>query len=244
MKKVIDRSEIATKADCLINPSFEKVVFVLIDALRFDFALWDSRGNSPGSEYYKNHLPILREVLERQPNNSLLFQIVADPPTTTMQRLKGLVTGGLPTFIDMRHNFDSPAIEEDSWVEQLLQHGKRVVFMGDDTWESLFPGKFTRSFPYPSFNVKDLNTVDSGIREHLAPEILASQRIPQTTLGAENKGMGQWDVIIAHFLGIDHVGHRYYANHPAMKTKLEEMNEVLVEVGYRLFQEIFCVNAG
>lgn len=45
--------------------------------------------------------------------------------------------------------------------------GKRVVFMGDDTWENLFPKKFHRSLPFPSFNVKDLHTVDSGILQHL-----------------------------------------------------------------------------
>lgn len=47
--------------------------------------------------------------------------------------------------------------------------GKRVVFMGDDTWESLFPKKFHRSLPFPSFNVKDLHTVDDGILQHLYP---------------------------------------------------------------------------
>jgi phosphatidylinositol glycan class O len=39
--------------------------------------------------------------------------------------------------------------------------------MGDDTWESLFPKKFQRSLPFPSFNVKDLHTVDNGILQHL-----------------------------------------------------------------------------
>lgn len=49
----------------------------------------------------------------------------------------------------------------------LSSTGKRVVFMGDDTWESLFPKKFHRSLPFPSFNVKDLHTVDNGILQHL-----------------------------------------------------------------------------
>lgn len=31
--------------------------------------------------------------------------------------------------------------------------------MGDDTWTQLFPNHFNKSYPYPSFNVKDLNTV-------------------------------------------------------------------------------------
>lgn len=39
--------------------------------------------------------------------------------------------------------------------------------MGDDTWESLFPKSFYRSLPFPSFNVKDLHTVDNGILQHL-----------------------------------------------------------------------------
>jgi phosphatidylinositol glycan class O len=43
--------------------------------------------------------------------------------------------------------------------------------MGDDTWESLFPNMMNKSWPYPSFNVKDLHTVDDGIISHLIPEI-------------------------------------------------------------------------
>jgi phosphatidylinositol glycan class O len=35
---------------------------------------------------------------------------------------------------------------------------------------------------------------------------------------------------IAHFLGVDHVGHRYKVDHPAMATKLTEMNGVLEEL--------------
>lgn len=42
---------------------------------------------------------------------------------------------------------------------QLVSNGKRVVMMGDDTWVQLFPNHFKKSYPYPSFNVKDLHTV-------------------------------------------------------------------------------------
>lgn len=37
--------------------------------------------------------------------------------------------------------------------------------MGDDTWQQLLPEAFTESHPYPSFNVKDLHTVDDGVWE-------------------------------------------------------------------------------
>ena len=49
------------------------------------------------------------------------FTFRADPPTTTSQRLKGLTTGSLPTFMNMSDNFESHAIKEDNWVDILLR---------------------------------------------------------------------------------------------------------------------------
>ncbi len=36
-----------------------------------------------------------------------------------------------------------------------------------------------------------------------------------------------WDVLIAHFLGVDHCGHRFGPDHPAMAEKLSQMDGVL-----------------
>lgn len=36
-----------------------------------------------------------------------------------------------------------------------------------------------------------------------------------------------WDVLIAHFLGIDHCGHKYGPLHPEMSRKLTEMNQII-----------------
>ncbi|RAL63628.1 hypothetical protein DID88_003672 [Monilinia fructigena] len=38
----------------------------------------------------------------------------------------------------------------------------------------------------------------------------------------------EWDVIFAHYLGVDHAGHRYGPNHPAMTSKLQQMDIILV----------------
>jgi predicted AlkP superfamily pyrophosphatase or phosphodiesterase len=51
----------------------------------------------------------------------------------------------------------------------LVPAGRRIVFMGDDTWKDLFPGAFSQAFFFSSFNVRDLHTVDNGILEHLYP---------------------------------------------------------------------------
>lgn len=36
-----------------------------------------------------------------------------------------------------------------------------------------------------------------------------------------------WDVLVAHFLGVDHCGHRFGPDHPAMAAKLTQMDGVI-----------------
>lgn len=36
-----------------------------------------------------------------------------------------------------------------------------------------------------------------------------------------------WDLLIGHFLGVDHCGHRYGPMHSEMSRKLTEMNEMI-----------------
>ncbi|NXD73535.1 PIGO transferase, partial [Eolophus roseicapillus] len=152
---------------CWAPQRFSKAVLVIIDALRFEFARFNPTKASPLP--YENKLSFLHHLATSQPRHARLYRFRADPPTATMQRIKGLTTGSLPTFIDVGSNFATYAIQEDNLLAQLVQNGRRVVFMGDDTWEGLFPNKFFRSYFFPSFNVKDLHTVDDGILQHLYP---------------------------------------------------------------------------
>ena len=43
--------------------------------------------------------------------------------------------------------------------------------MGDDTWMRLFPTAMQTTLPYPSFNVKDLDTVDDAVWEVRSPPL-------------------------------------------------------------------------
>lgn len=201
-----------TDGACL-TPKFEKTVILVIDALRFDFAIpVDENANS----YYHNNFPILHELMQKQPDNAALLKFLADPPTTTLQRLKGLTTGSLPTFIDAGSNFNGDAIDEDNWLLQMHKHNKSVAFMGDNTWTALFNSYINQdlNFPYDSLNVGDLHTVDNGVIEHLFPLL-------------EKDRSKEWDVLIGHFLGVDHAGHRYGPNHYAMREKLIQLNQVI-----------------
>lgn len=234
---LLSRQVLPNIADCgsgadaaCIAPTFDKAVVLVIDALRFDFAIPVDHDPNP---YYHNNLPVLHQLMQRHPDNAVLLKFLADPPTTTLQRLKGLTTGSLPTFIDAGSNFDGDAIDEDNWLLQLHRHNKSVAFMGDDTWKALFSAYIDPElhFPYDSLNVWDLHSVDNGVLEHLAP-LMDPSRVEE------------WDVLIGHFLGVDHAGHRYGPDHYAMKDKLLQMNRVIEDTIHKLDDKTLLVVMG
>ncbi|XP_071103788.1 GPI ethanolamine phosphate transferase 3-like [Haliotis cracherodii] len=197
---------------CWQHSRFKRAIIIVIDALKYEFMKYDPKLKS--KSFFLNKLPFLNNVLNRKPKHSRLYRFIADPPTTTLQRIKGLTTGSLPTFVDAGANFASAEITEDNIIDQLITQDKKIKFLGDDTWMGLFPNRFSKAFPFPSFNVKDLHTVDNGILQHLMPEIRKRN----------------WDIMIAHFLGVDHCGHRFGPNHPAMAEKLSQMDQMLSNV--------------
>lgn len=211
---------------CWHPKSFDKAIVVIVDALRYDFTVpferqfgaVDLAKDSPdyvAPRHFHDAIPVFYETAQKQPNNAFLLPFIADPPTTTLQRLKGLTTGTLPTFIDAGSNFAGTAIDEDNLVAQLRNASKKMVHLGDDTWHALFPGYFEQNLThaYDSFNVWDLHTVDNGVTEHIFPLM-------------KSENASKWDVIFGHYLGVDHAGHRYGPDHPAMAAKLNQMDGV------------------
>lgn len=196
-------------------PKYDRVILIVIDALKYDFAWWkddvDKEFSQPPA--FQNKLPAIRDLLRQAPSQCFLSPFFSDPPTTTLQRLKGITTGGLPTFIEFKDDFSKDMfITEDNFIKSLVKEKKKVVFMGDDTWLSIYPEEyFERAYPFPSFDVKDLHSVDAGVLSHLYSEVEEAD----------------FDLLIAHFLGVDHVGHRYGPYHPEMEAKLIQMNEML-----------------
>lgn len=101
----------------LCLPKKSRIIFLLIDALRYDFAVFNDEIKTPMP--YQNKLPVLKRLLEEHPKSTRLFKFIADPPTTTMQRIKALTTGSLPTFIDAGSNFATNEINEDNIIDQV-----------------------------------------------------------------------------------------------------------------------------
>lgn len=105
-------------APMVCAPTYNKVVLVLIDALRYDFTEFDAGIDKP--LYYQNRLPVIQNLIKKSPGQTRLYRFMADPPTTTLQRIKALVTGSLPTFVDASSSFNAMEIHEDNLIDQVL----------------------------------------------------------------------------------------------------------------------------
>jgi GPI ethanolamine phosphate transferase 3 subunit O len=108
---------------CILPPTHKRAVFLIIDSLRFDFIAPEALLDSPSSNYH-NVLTLPRDLSQKYPQISLIFNSYVDPPTTTLQRIKGLTTGSLPTFVEVGSNFVGSSVEEDSIVRQLTRAGR------------------------------------------------------------------------------------------------------------------------
>ena len=105
----------------------KRAVVLIIDALRFDFVSPDPP--APLNAYHHGVLTLPAELTKARPEHSFLFNAYADPPTTTLQRIKALTTGSLPTFVDLGSNFGGSEILEDSIVKPLQLANRSVCLI-------------------------------------------------------------------------------------------------------------------
>lgn len=118
-----DRGACSSDA-CTSLATHKRAVLFVIDALRFDFIT--EHPPKPASPFHHNILTLPRELTAAHPDRSFIFNAYSDPPTTTLQRLKGITTGSLPTFVDAGENFGGSSIHEDSILHQLKAAGRKV----------------------------------------------------------------------------------------------------------------------
>ncbi|XP_075459810.1 GPI ethanolamine phosphate transferase 2, catalytic subunit isoform X4 [Ascaphus truei] len=184
-------------------PLFKRVVILMIDALRQDF-VFGSKG--------KQFMPYVTQLLEKGTTHGFIAKAMA--PTVTMPRIKALMTGSIPGFIDIVMNLNSPELLEDNLMWQAKQSGKRIIFYGDDTWIKLFPKHFVEYDGTTSFFVSDFTEVDYNVTRHLNDVLKRDD----------------WDILVLHYLGLDHIGHLTGPNSHLVGSKLFEMDIVLKKI--------------
>lgn len=178
----------------------EKVVLVVIDALRNDFAFKEESK----SEIVHNEAGFFKSIF------------LSDPPTTTSQRLVGIASGTFPTYLESFFNFNARVLKgSDSFVNQIwAKYPATSAFFGDNTWTELFPVILAAegvSKGFHSFNMFDLIFVDDSIYECMDKFL--------------NEGkMHSTNFLALHLLGLDHAGHTFDAKHDSIQGKLAEYN--------------------
>ncbi|XP_016742306.2 GPI ethanolamine phosphate transferase 2 isoform X2 [Gossypium hirsutum] len=133
------------------------------------------------------------------------------PPSFDRLILMAMVSGAIGGFLDVAFNFNTQAMTDDNLLGQFFKIGWKMVMLGDETWLKLFPGLFKRHDGVSSFYVKDTVQVDQNVSRHLGDEL----------------SKDDWDLLILHYLGLDHVGHIGGRNSALMAPKMKEMDEVV-----------------
>ncbi|RAK77425.1 alkaline phosphatase-like protein, partial [Aspergillus fijiensis CBS 313.89] len=136
-----DRRPFAQKAP------FEKVVFLMIDALR---SLIRSGAAMP-------------------------FTMKTGSPSLTRACIKAMTVGSASMFLDVFHNADDgPGTPEsmDTWLAHLKVAGRgSLLFYGDDTWVQLFPEVFDRGCPISPLFVPDIDSPDLNVSANAMMEL-------------------------------------------------------------------------
>ncbi|TNN05277.1 GPI ethanolamine phosphate transferase 2 [Schistosoma japonicum] len=179
----------------------DKLVVIVIDALRVDFLF-----SSKFSKYWVK----LRSYMNLK--SATCSASVVQPPTVTLPRIKAIVSGRTPKFIDVLRNVDVVAMLDDNWVTRLVNLQWKLQFYGDDTWIKLFPKSFQAYEGTNSFYVNDFYEVDRNVTRHIA-----------TLMNSSDK----WDGLILHYLGLDHIGHIEGPSGSSIPEKIREMDEAI-----------------
>ncbi|GMH24143.1 hypothetical protein Nepgr_025986 [Nepenthes gracilis] len=190
-----------------IPPSYDRLIFMVVDGLPAEFVL--GKDGQPPSIAMLDAMPYTQSLLAN--GMAIGYHAKAAPPTVTMPRLKAMVSGAIGGFLDVAFNFHTQALVDDNLLGQFFRIGWKMVMLGDDTWLKLFPQLFLRHDAVSSFFVKDTVLVDHNVSRHLPSEL----------------NQDDWNLLILHYLGVDHVGHIGGRKSVLMVPKLKEMDEVI-----------------
>lgn len=208
-----------------------QVVLVVIDALRVDFLYPEPILANMGIvmdgkklEVERPKIAVLTDWIERSNPSLKAFVARVNSPTVTMPRIKAMMSGTIPGFVDFLLNFGSDQFTEDNLLDQWIRSGLNLTFFGDDTWIKLFPNHFMRNEGTNSFFVTDITEVDQNVTRHLEFEMKQLD----------------WDVAILHYLGLDHIGHWKGPEASDVPNKLKEMGDVIEYLNAELIDNPEC----
>eukprot|EP00834_Sanchytrium_tribonematis_P001162 NODE_26_length_40862_cov_0.679513.p6 type:complete len:724 gc:universal NODE_26_length_40862_cov_0.679513:37339-39510(+) len=214
------------------------ILIMWMGAIFFSEAFFFIEGNNSGIEI---DLPILNKgkivliVLDALRDDfelnlnlpNITYLTKAHPPTVTLPRLRALLNGNIPNFAESwqytnNNNFTS------NWLSSYLQY-KKGLFFGDESWSQIIPTDLWAKHEYvTSFHAIDTVECDANVTRNVYNELKSD-----------------WDIMVLHYLGLDHVGH--CCGGPSshlFKPKLEEYSKIITDVYQTLSEKDYIVVLG
>ncbi|GAP90622.2 putative GPI ethanolamine phosphate transferase [Rosellinia necatrix] len=195
---------------------FDKVIFMVIDALRTDF-VFAKDGAFPFTQ------GLIRS------GAAVPVTALSAMPTLTLSRIKALTQGSSQSFLDAWLNVvnwpeDSRLDGGDTWLARLKasradqeeegKEEKQLVFHGIEEWVDLYPDVFDRKEVFSSFHLPGLVDVDRNITGSLAGELARDD----------------WAALVLHYLGLDCIAHVGGPRSAHMRPKQLEMDAVVRDI--------------
>lgn len=207
------------------HPPKRRLVVFLLDGARPEYLF-----NATARE--DDWRPFFSSLLSSHPNQTVCSTMQVDPPTSTTQGVKTLLTGGSPNFIELGQTFFSSALEVDHWLYQLTHYGNRSVeHVGDPVWRELAGPVFQNE--QSDVDAYNVYTDDSKEIQRAIDAYVTSTSPP--------------DVLILHSLLVDHNAHKSSTSSPSsppIHTSLLQFNRHLSSLVSRLSNDTLLLVFG
>lgn len=196
---------------------FDKVIFMMVDALRTDFDFSKEGG-----------FPFTQSLIRS--GAAVPITALVSMPILTLSSIKALTQGSSQSFLDAWLNVvnwpeDSRLDGGDTWLVRLKEsrtEHQKLVFYGIEEWIDLYPDVFDRKEDFSSFHLPRLVDGDRNVTRNLSKEL-------------ENN---DWTALVLHYLGLDCIAHMGGPKSAHMRPKQLEMDDVVRDIYTALIREL------
>ncbi|KAK6590162.1 hypothetical protein RS030_172614 [Cryptosporidium xiaoi] len=199
-----------------IDPIYNRVIIFVIDSLRVDFLNIEKRNPN---KYNHNKLKNINSLMmsSKLRSHVRFYNFKSDFPTITTFRVKALMTGKNPGFLELYHSLNPQKSKETSNIllELKMKNGTSTI-IGDDTWSHIFGDFITNDHKHNSYNVFDFDSLDNYVYNKSRVYLDLKKNI--------STKYGDWKLLVMHSIGLDHIGHVMGCNNDLFANKLSEFD--------------------
>ncbi|KAJ1615067.1 phosphatidylinositol glycan class O [Cryptosporidium canis] len=200
-----------------IDAIYDKVVYVIVDAMRVDYLNIETRSPIENiHNRFENFNALMKSADLRK--HVRFFNLKADFPTLTAFRVRSMMSGENPGLLDVISALAPNSDEKSSTIlKNLNLQNKKSAIIGDETWDLLYNKLIHYNFRHGSLDIRNFDDLDDYIQEK-----------SEMFLDIDNPDYhkyNDWNFMVMHYIGVDHIGHYIGIHNKYMKDKLSQMDK-------------------